>query len=78
MDARRRQARETIDHPKWGPYVSRRISYDEYLAAVALSLARTHTPGWNHILKRVTCRCGRDLPCEGRRPIPISRENWPA
>ncbi|MFY1701901.1 MULTISPECIES: hypothetical protein [Micromonospora] len=54
-----------------------RITYDEYLAAVALSLARTHAPAWNHILKRTTCRCGRDLPCGGRRPIPIRRENWP-
>jgi hypothetical protein len=55
----------------------RQVTYDEYLAAVALSLARTHAPVWNHILRRTTCRCGRDLPCRARRAIPISRANWP-
>ncbi len=55
----------------------RRITYDQFIAAVALTLARRHGPAWNRILKRVTCRCGRDLPCRVRHRLPIKRGHWP-
>ncbi|MFI6824311.1 hypothetical protein ACIBJE_25710 [Micromonospora sp. NPDC050187] len=54
-----------------------RVSYDQYLAATALTLARRHRPVWNHILRRLTCRCGADLPCRIRHRIPIRRMHWP-
>ncbi|GIJ28112.1 hypothetical protein Vqi01_32740 [Micromonospora qiuiae] len=60
-----------------GTNMSRRVAYDEYLFVTARTLARRHRPTWNHILGRVTCRCGRDLPCSARHRIPINRGHWP-
>ncbi|WP_341717871.1 hypothetical protein QQG74_29295 [Micromonospora sp. FIMYZ51] len=57
--------------------MSRHVTYDEYLLGVARTLARRHRPTWNHILKRVNCRCGRDLPCPIRHRVPINRGHWP-
>ncbi|MEV1075741.1 hypothetical protein [Micromonospora parva] len=56
---------------------SRRVSYDEYLSATALTFARRHRPLWSWQLWRRVCRCGADLPCRGRHRIPISRGHWP-
>ena len=55
----------------------RRVSYDEYLSATALTFARRHRPVWSWQLWRRVCRCGADLPCRGRHRIPISRGHWP-
>jgi hypothetical protein len=53
--------------------MKRRVSYEEFLTAVALTLARRHRPLWR--LGR--CRCGAQLPCLVLHRIPISREHWP-
>lgn len=54
--------------------MKRRVSYDEYLVAVALTLARRHRPLW----VRGRCVCGVDLPCRvAHRPL-IGRRHWPA
>jgi len=53
--------------------MSRRVSYAEYLTAVAMTLARRHRPMWR--LHR--CACGAELPCRFRHRIPISRDHWP-
>lgn len=55
----------------------RRVSYDEYVLAVALTLARRHRPVWSWRHWRRTCRCGADLPCRNRHLIPINRGHWP-
>ncbi|TBL41933.1 hypothetical protein EYA84_05615 [Verrucosispora sp. SN26_14.1] len=57
--------------------MTRFVSFKECLAGVALTLTRRHRPAWNHILKRVTCRCGRDLPCRVRHRVPINQGHWP-
>lgn len=54
--------------------MQRRVSYDEYLTAVALSLARRHRPLWGG--RR--CVCGTALPCHRTHRPPIGREHWPA
>ncbi|GAB3334270.1 hypothetical protein GCM10027452_07790 [Micromonospora halotolerans] len=56
----------------------RRVSYDEYLLAVALTLARRHRPVWSWRHWRRVCRCGADLPCRSRHLIPINRGHWPS
>ncbi|TBL38888.1 hypothetical protein EYA84_09070 [Verrucosispora sp. SN26_14.1] len=55
----------------------RRISYDEYLSATALTLARRHRPVWCWRRWRRVCRCGADLPCQAQHRIPIERGHWP-
>ncbi len=54
-----------------------RVSYDEYLLAVALTLAPRHRPVWSWRKWRRICRCGADLPCHARHRIPINRGHWP-
>ncbi|OKI46390.1 hypothetical protein A6A27_37225 [Micromonospora sp. CB01531] len=54
-----------------------RVSYEEYLIAVALTLARRHRPVWSWRKWRRICRCGADLPCHARHRIPINRGHWP-
>ena len=65
-----------------GPWQQRsenkgRVSYDEYVLAVALTLARRHRPVWSWRKWRRICRCGADLPCRARHRIPINRGHWP-
>nr|WP_258545119.1 hypothetical protein [Micromonospora provocatoris] len=55
----------------------RRVSYDAYLSAAALTLARRHRPVWCWRRWRRACRCGGDLPCHSRHRIPINRGHWP-
>ncbi|QGN50086.1 hypothetical protein ACN26Y_00060 [Micromonospora sp. WMMD558] len=55
----------------------RSVSYDGYLLAVALTLARRHRPVWSWSLWRRVCRCGAELPCHARHRIPIRRGHWP-
>ncbi|WP_406068235.1 hypothetical protein [Micromonospora sp. NBC_01638] len=55
----------------------RRVSYEEYLVAAALTLARRHRPVWSWRRWRWACRCGADLPCQVRHRIPMSRGHWP-
>ena len=50
-----------------------RVSYAEYLCAVAMTFARRHRPLW---LSR-KCRCGAELPCRATHLIPIRRDHWP-
>ncbi|MEV4758594.1 hypothetical protein AB0J86_26305 [Micromonospora sp. NPDC049559] len=50
-----------------------RVTYGEYLTAVALTLARRHRPLW--LVNR--CACGAILPCHATHRIPISRDHWP-
>ncbi|TCB92100.1 hypothetical protein E0H26_24285 [Micromonospora zingiberis] len=54
-----------------------RVSYDEYVLAVALTLARRHRPVWSWQHWRRICQCGADLPCRARHRIPINRGHWP-
>ncbi|KAB1916178.1 hypothetical protein F8274_01525 [Micromonospora sp. AMSO31t] len=56
----------------------RRVSYDEYVLAAALTFARRHRPVWSWQQWRRICRCGDDLPCRSRHPIPINRGHWPS
>ncbi|PZG24182.1 hypothetical protein C1I95_01165 [Micromonospora craterilacus] len=56
---------------------SRRVSYDEYISATALTFARRHRPVWSSQFHRRICRCGADLPCRARHRIPIRRGHWP-
>lgn len=56
----------------------RRVSYDQYLIAVAMTLARRHRPAWSWRKRRWLCRCGAELPCRNRHRIPINRRHWPA
>ena len=58
--------------PPW-----RRVSYDQYLIAVAMTLARRHRPAWSWRKWAWVCRCGVDLPCRNRHRIPINRGHWP-
>lgn len=55
-----------------------RVSYEEYLVAVALTLARRHRPVWSWRRWRKVCRCGGELPCHTRHRIPINRGHWPS
>ncbi|MEV1155180.1 hypothetical protein AB0J27_07240 [Micromonospora chokoriensis] len=55
----------------------KRVSYDEYVLAVALTLARRHQPVWSWQHFRRVCRCGGDLPCRRSHRIPINRGHWP-
>jgi hypothetical protein len=82
--ARRRlldQARGVQQHPAAGRDTSmsreRRVSYDEYLSATALTFARRHRPVWSWQRWRRVCGCGADLPCRARHRIPINRGHWP-
>ncbi|TBL44446.1 hypothetical protein EYA84_01700 [Verrucosispora sp. SN26_14.1] len=59
-----------------GGYV-RRVSYDEYVSATALTFARRHRPVWSWQHWRRICNCGADLPCRARHRIPITRGRWP-
>lgn len=63
--------------PDVSPPSSRRVSYDEYLSATALTFARRHRPVWSWQRWRRVCRCGADLPCRARHRIPINRGHWP-
>jgi hypothetical protein len=54
--------------------MKRRVSYGEYLSAVAMTLARRHRPLW--LVRK--CACGGDLPCRATHRIPIRREHWPS
>ncbi|MEU8023472.1 MULTISPECIES: hypothetical protein [Micromonospora] len=54
-----------------------RVTYEEYVVAVALTLARRHRPVWSWKRWRRVCRCGAELPCRARHRIPISRAHWP-
>jgi hypothetical protein len=53
------------------------IRYDEYLVAVAVTLARRHRPIWSRELARTVCRCGSELPCRVRESM-LRRNDWPA
>ncbi|GAB2964791.1 hypothetical protein GCM10027280_62060 [Micromonospora polyrhachis] len=53
--------------------MKRRVSYEEYLSAAAMTFARRHRP----LPLAHRCTCGADLPCQARHRIPISREHWP-
>ncbi|MFV2009763.1 MULTISPECIES: hypothetical protein [unclassified Micromonospora] len=53
------------------------VSYDEYLVAVAATLARRHRPQWSWRRWRRTCRCGAELPCRTLHRVPINRGHWP-
>lgn len=55
----------------------KRVPYDAYLLAVAMTLARRHRPVWSWQRWRWICRCGADLPCRARHRIPIRRGHWP-
>ncbi|MFG3696598.1 hypothetical protein ACGF5C_01545 [Micromonospora sp. NPDC047620] len=55
----------------------KRVSYDDYLLAVALTLARRHRPVWSWRRWRRICRCGSELPCRARHRTPICRGHWP-
>ena len=55
----------------------RRVSYDAYLSAAALTFARRHRPVWCWRRWRRVCRCGADLPCHSRHRLPINRGHWP-
>lgn len=59
--------------PSW-----RRVTYDQYLIAVAMTLARRHRPAWSWQRWNWVCRCGAELPCHSRHRIPINRGHWPA
>lgn len=54
----------------------RRLSYDQYVIAVALTLGRRHRPTWSWRKWKRICCCGSDLPCRSRHRVPISREHW--
>ncbi|MFG1844570.1 hypothetical protein [Micromonospora carbonacea] len=54
-----------------------RVTYEEYVVAVALTLARRHRPVWSWKRWRRVCRCGAELPCRARHRIPIGRAHWP-
>ena len=54
-----------------------RVTYDEYLSAVAMTLARRHRPVWSWTRWRYVCRCGSELPCRTRHTVPINRGHWP-
>lgn len=56
----------------------KRVSYEEYVLAVALTLARRHRPVWSWRHWRHVCRCGSSLPCRSRHRIPINRGHWPS
>lgn len=55
----------------------RRVRFDDYLLATALTFARRHRPVWSWIRWRYVCRCGNELPCRSRHKIPINRGHWP-
>ncbi|BCJ62235.1 hypothetical protein C1I93_13960 [Micromonospora endophytica] len=55
----------------------RRVSYDHYLAVIALTLRRRHRPVWCWVRWRMVCRCGNELPCRVRHRVPINRGQWP-
>lgn len=57
--------------------VERRVPYDAYVLAVALTLARRHRSVWCWRRWRRICRCGGELPCRARHQIPINRGHWP-
>jgi hypothetical protein len=73
----------TGEGPAAVPFQARRGSRcgtsrtEEYLIAVALTLARRHRPVWSWRKWRRVCRCGLDLPCRARHRIPINRGHWP-
>ncbi|HEY0697564.1 MAG TPA: hypothetical protein VGD43_07110 [Micromonospora sp.] len=52
------------------------IRYDEYVLAVALTVARWHRPVWSDTQRRAACRCGADLPCQARERV-VRRRDWP-
>ncbi|TYC23047.1 hypothetical protein FXF52_17815 [Micromonospora sp. MP36] len=54
-----------------------RVSYDEYLLATALTLARRHRPVWFWRNWRHACCCGVELLCRARHRVPVSRGHWP-
>lgn len=66
----------TSPHPEEAG-MRRRISYGQYLAAVAATLARRHRPVWSWIRWRYVCKCGDELPCRQRHKVPIGRRHWP-
>jgi hypothetical protein len=53
------------------------VSFQGYLSAAALALARKHRPVWSTSQRRMTCRCGTDLPCRVRQVF-TSRDDWPS
>jgi hypothetical protein len=55
-----------------------RLRYDEYLAVVAMTLARRHRPVWSWQAWSRVCSCGSELPCRATHKIPIRREHWPS
>ncbi|SCL49431.1 hypothetical protein GA0070606_1468 [Micromonospora citrea] len=61
---------------RWGEPM-KRVSYDEYVLAAALTLARRHRPVWSWRHWRHICRCGAILPCRSLHRIPINRGHWP-
>ncbi len=78
--ARRRlldQARGGQRSPDGDASRERRVSYDAYLSAAALTFARRHRPVWCWRRWRRVCRCGAELPCHARHRIPINRGHWP-
>lgn len=68
-------AEETAMRERTPPW--RRVTYDQYVIAAALTLARRHRPKWSWRKWRWVCRCGADLPCRNRHRVPINRGHWP-
>ncbi|MGX4653131.1 hypothetical protein ACWCHM_05530 [Micromonospora sp. SCSIO 07396] len=56
----------------------RTVSYQDYLLATALTLARRHRPAWSWRRWRFVCRCGSEMPCRYRHRIPINQRHWPS
>lgn len=81
--SRRRTCRQSSGEPNGAgefgrtPPSRRHVSYEEYLLATALTLARRHRPVWSWRKWRRICRCGADLPCRAWHRIPINRGHWP-
>ncbi|GAA0393784.1 hypothetical protein GCM10009541_41010 [Micromonospora gifhornensis] len=57
--------------------MGRHVSYDQYVVAAALTLARRHRPVWSWEKWRRVCRCGGELPCRAKHRVPINRGHWP-
>lgn len=55
----------------------RHVTYEDYVIAAALTLARRHKPVWSWSEWRIVCRCGSEIPCRVLHRIPISRGHWP-
>ncbi|SCF40995.1 hypothetical protein GA0070216_11485 [Micromonospora matsumotoense] len=54
-----------------------RVTYEDYLLAAALTLARRHRPTWSWTRWRRVCRCGAELPCRAGRRTLLAPGHWP-